>query len=169
MSDDAAPLRGPGGEIRPVPETWFIPQDEVKRFLEAELRAETADGHPLFGETVTAIAQCPACDDVVFRVEGDYPSRFALVHLTWRKSREPLPWPTTELLELPLAESLRPYTHLPVNVSASFQWPLGAMLWLRWKMLSGSYASLTAVRRACWVSEYARRTPEAPSSLSALT
>jgi hypothetical protein len=31
--------------------------------------------------------------------------------LTWRQSSEPLPWPATELLKPPLAESLRAHTH----------------------------------------------------------
>ena len=77
----------------------------------AELRAEVADGHLLSGETVTAIARCQACDDVVFSVEGDHPIWFAIVHLTWRRSREPVPWPATQPLRLPLAESLRAHTH----------------------------------------------------------
>jgi hypothetical protein len=109
MPNNAEPPRRPGGEPEPVPEPWWIPPDDTKRAFEAELRAETAEGHLLFDKTATAIAGCPACDDVVFRVEDDHEVWFALVHLTWRESREPLPWPGTWRLKLPLAESLPPH------------------------------------------------------------
>jgi hypothetical protein len=79
--------------------------------LEAELRAEVDDGHPLFGEVVTAVARCQTCDDVVFTVERDQSIWFALVHLTWHRSREPTPWPMTERLNLPLAQTLRTHAH----------------------------------------------------------
>lgn len=111
MPGNSGPLRDSSWEPQPLPEPWIVAQDDIRPSLEAELRAEVADGHPLYGETVTAIARCQACDDVVFSVEGDHPIWFALVHLTWRQSSEPLPWPATELLKLPLAESLRAHTH----------------------------------------------------------
>jgi hypothetical protein len=43
------------------------------------------------------------------------------------------------------------------------------MLWLRWKTLPGSQASLRAVSRASLAGGYALVTPAAPSSVSALT
>lgn len=100
-----------GWKPQPLPEPWVVAPADIRPSLETELRAEVADGHPLSGETVTAIARCQTCDDVVFSVEGDHPIWFALVHLTWRRSRELPPWPITEQLELPLAQSLRAHTH----------------------------------------------------------
>ena len=47
--------------------------------------------------------------------------------------------------------------------------PARRMFWLRWKTLSGSTASLSAVSRASFSGGYARRTPAAPSSPSTLT
>ena len=111
MPSSSGPLRDYSWEPQPLPEPWIVAQADIRPSLEAELRAEVADGHPLSGEIITAIARCQACDDVVFSVEDDHPIWFALVHLTWRQSREPLPWPATELLKLPLAESLHAHTH----------------------------------------------------------
>ena len=107
MPSSPGPLRYPSLEPQSLPEPWVIVSADMRSVLEAELRAEVADGHPLSGEIITAIARCEGCDDVVFRVEGDHRIWFALVHLTVRKSREPLPWPVTRRLELPLAESIR--------------------------------------------------------------
>src|SRR5688572_1900797 len=45
----------------------------------------------------------------------------------------------------------------------------GVMFWLRRNTLSGSYAVLSVLRRASLAGGYARATPEAPSSLIALT
>jgi hypothetical protein len=111
MPGSPGPLRYSGWEPQPLPEPWIVAPADMRSPLEAELRAEVADGHLLSGETVTAIARCQACDDVVFSVEGDHPVWFAIVHLTWRRSREPVPWPATQPLRLPLAESLRAHTH----------------------------------------------------------
>ncbi len=111
MPSSPGPVPYSSWKPQPLPEPWIVAPTDTRSSLEAELRAEIADGHPLSGEIVTAIARCQACDDVVFAVEGDHPIWFALVHLTWRQSREPLPWPATEPLELPLAESLRAHTH----------------------------------------------------------
>jgi hypothetical protein len=83
----------------------------MRRALEAELRAEVADGYRLFGALVTAIARCESCDDVVFSVEGDHPVCFAVVRPTLSRCREQLPWPSAEPLRLPLADSLRAHAH----------------------------------------------------------
>jgi hypothetical protein len=94
-----------GWQMRPLPWPWIVVGVRERAALEAELRAEVADGHPLFGMPVVAIARCQACDEVAFSVETD-PVRFVRVHLTWRHAAEPAPWPTTRDLSLPLATSL---------------------------------------------------------------
>jgi hypothetical protein len=97
-----------------LPEPWIIVPTNMRASLEAELRAEMAPGHVLSSSQIlTAVARCQGCDDVVFSAEGDHPIRFALVHLTWRRHPERLPWPTTELVALPLSDSLRWHTHAP--------------------------------------------------------
>jgi hypothetical protein len=67
--------------------------------LEAELRREMSEDHPLYACSPTAIAQRTDCDDVLFRLDGSEP-RYAVVHLTWRGQPEPRsPWPETRLFE----------------------------------------------------------------------
>ncbi|GGB15645.1 hypothetical protein GCM10011492_01660 [Flexivirga endophytica] len=60
--------------------------------FEQELVREVSAGHPLHGRSWTVIALAFAQDEVV--VESD--DEVALVHLTWRRGPEPLPWPSTE-------------------------------------------------------------------------
>jgi hypothetical protein len=67
--------------------------------LEAELRREVPDGHPLQGCSPTAIAQRIDSDDVLFLLDGTE-ARYAVVHLTWRGEPEPWSrWPETRLFE----------------------------------------------------------------------
>ncbi|MDX8149681.1 hypothetical protein SK854_46695 [Lentzea sp. BCCO 10_0061] len=96
--------------LQPLPEPWsFIPHGE-KAELEAQLRTEVPDEHPLRGKKVIAIARCGGCDEVVYSVEED-PGWFARVHLTWRSAPGSLPWPTTTPLALPLVNSLADHAH----------------------------------------------------------
>jgi hypothetical protein len=85
--------------------------------------------------------------------------------------------------ELTIGHAARQTTVAPVGafelrqrVRPRMRWPVvrvrrqaGSMFWLRWKTLSGSYAALSALRRASLAGEYARATPVAPSSLIAFT
>jgi hypothetical protein len=64
MPSSSGPLSDSGWEPQPLPEPWIIAPATARSSLEAELRAEVADGHPLSGGIVTAIARCQACDDV---------------------------------------------------------------------------------------------------------
>jgi hypothetical protein len=67
--------------------------------LEAELRREVSEGHPLYACSPTAIAQRTDSDDVLFRVDRTE-ARYAVVHLTWRGEPEPSSrWPETRLFE----------------------------------------------------------------------
>lgn len=108
MSDDQP---YPSHSIRPLPEPWVVISDAATRAqLEAQLRTEVADGHPLFGKTVIALARCGGCDHVVYSVEED-PGWFVLVHLTWQSTPDKPPWPRAERLSLPLTVSLLNHRH----------------------------------------------------------
>lgn len=72
--------------------------------MEAQLLLEVSEGHPLFGKDVVGVARCGLCDEVLFSVEDD-PVHFVQVHLTWRQGPEKPPWPATETVALPLADS----------------------------------------------------------------
>jgi hypothetical protein len=98
-------------EPKPLPSPWIlVPTAQVRATLEAELRVEVVDGHPLFGKPVIAVARCGQCDEVLFSIEED-PVRFVQVHLTWRQGPERPPWPSTEHLSLPLSSSLTDHAH----------------------------------------------------------
>jgi hypothetical protein len=47
-------------------------------------------GHPLYGRDLKVIARALPQDDVVVEVDG----AVAIVHLTWSKGSERLPWPS---------------------------------------------------------------------------
>ena len=80
-------------EPRPLPEPWVVvPAPETRAALERQLRVEVTEGHPLFS------------------VDED-PAWFAEVHLTWRQKPETPPWPWTERLTMPLADSLTDHGH----------------------------------------------------------
>jgi hypothetical protein len=64
--------------------------------FEGEAIKEIAPGHELHGLTLTAIAKCEGCDEVMFQAPNDI---FAMVHLTWTGRPEPLPWPRAKRLE----------------------------------------------------------------------
>lgn len=68
--------------------------EEHRSRLEAELHRELSVGHPLFGVRATALARCGHCDDTLFQLPD---GTFAVVHLTWRGSPEPAPWPDADL------------------------------------------------------------------------
>lgn len=99
-----------GWRPAPLPDPWVIVPSVLRADLEAELKAEIAEGHELSGLPVTAIARCGACDDVVFCIETS-PIWFALVHLTWRQRPEQPPRPMTTRLSLPLSARLKAHRH----------------------------------------------------------
>ena len=71
-----------------LPDGWFSSSDSAS--LEHELTRELAAEHPLYGVAVRAVARRGDCDDVLFRSALD---DWVVVHLTWRRTRETLPWP----------------------------------------------------------------------------
>jgi hypothetical protein len=97
--------------VRRRDDRWGAPRPVDERAaLETELQAEVAEGHPLFGEHVIAIARCEGCDEVIFSVETD-PVRLVSVHLTWGGAPERSPWPRAEDVSLPLSRSLAEHEH----------------------------------------------------------
>jgi hypothetical protein len=63
--------------------------------LEAELRNEVGDGHPLFGRKAISVARRQDSDDVLFLLL-DHPSPLAVVHLTWTgRPERHSSWPQT--------------------------------------------------------------------------
>ncbi|AHH99819.1 hypothetical protein GCM10010174_44920 [Kutzneria viridogrisea] len=76
-----------------------IEHTEFGRTVEAELVTEIGPGHPLHGKQLTAWLACERCDDVLLMVDEDSPDPLcAVVHPTWSRRRESLPWPETVLL-----------------------------------------------------------------------
>ena len=79
--------------------------------LEAELRNEVGEGHPLYGRKAISVARRRDSDDVLFLLL-DHPSPLAVVHLTWtgRPERNST-WPQTTFyssLEDWIAKCMRP-------------------------------------------------------------
>ncbi len=58
--------------------------------LELELKKELSNGHVLEGKPVTIIARRKDNDDVLVKVTEE-PVIYAVVHLTWSKSKERVP------------------------------------------------------------------------------
>lgn len=78
-------------------EPWF-PTDEwtdsQRNAFVRQLQLEVDEGHPLFRVPVQVIARHGGSDDTLFELL-DNTGRFAMVHLTWSKSKEAMPWPIT--------------------------------------------------------------------------
>jgi hypothetical protein len=88
----------PGGDTVTLPEEWQPTAEGTAANLTAELARERPVGHPLSGVSVAAVALGPEPDDVLFRIL-DGSGRLAVVHLTWRRGIESLPWPFTTLYD----------------------------------------------------------------------
>lgn len=64
-----------------------------------ELRREIGEGHVLEGIELSIVARRQDRDDFLYAF-NDESGRVAVVHLTWRKTRETNPkWPRTRILE----------------------------------------------------------------------
>ena len=70
---------------------WSRPDASEGRRLAVEAAREIKSGHQLHGLTLTTVAQCSGCDDVVFACDD---GTFAVVHLSWQSDERP-PWPDT--------------------------------------------------------------------------
>jgi len=68
--------------------------DQKALLLQSELSKELSPEHQLFAKKVKILALRQDCDDML--VESD--DKYFIVHLTWSSKKEPLPWPSTEVI-----------------------------------------------------------------------
>lgn len=93
MSGDA------NAEPRRWPAGWRAPAPAEAAALESELRRELGAGHVLADRKSRVIARRDDRDDILIELP-DEPGRVAVVHLTYRGTREPNPiWPETRFHE----------------------------------------------------------------------
>jgi hypothetical protein len=67
-----------------LPQPWFRPADRQAEALRREALAEIGPDHELAGRDLVTVAACGGCDRVVFQVDD---GTFAIIHLTWSKTR----------------------------------------------------------------------------------
>ncbi len=80
-------------------EPWWSTHEQDARFHQAfldQLKTEVGPGHVMYGLPVRMIGRDGGSDDTLFEIL-DGSGRLALVHLTWAKSQERLPWPGTSI------------------------------------------------------------------------
>lgn len=78
---------------------WWSTAGKDARFHDTfhdQLRREVPPGHVMYGVPARMIARHDASDDTLFELL-DGSGRVAVVHLTWAKRRERLPWPGTDV------------------------------------------------------------------------
>ena len=74
---------------------WREPWRPIVPGLEVELRNETVEGHPLFGEKAISVGRNHDTDDVLFLLL-EHSAPLAVVHLTWRgRPDRTVNWPHT--------------------------------------------------------------------------
>jgi len=79
---------------------WWSTEGMDPHFHETfqrQLELEVPPGHPLFGVKVELIGRGSG-DDALFKLL-DGTGRVAVVHLTWSKGQERLPWPRTTIYQ----------------------------------------------------------------------
>ncbi len=80
-------------------EPWWSTDKKGADFREAflnQLKTEVCPDHVMYGLPVRMIGRDGGSDDTLFEIL-DGTGRFALVHLTWAKVQECLPWPGTAI------------------------------------------------------------------------
>ncbi len=97
-ADSTPPATLAAFERQPLPATWYYTDAAESENQHAELQRELPPGHLLYGVPVRTIAwREPMNDDVLFQHLND-PTRFTVVHLTWRGRTEvDKRFPTVEL------------------------------------------------------------------------
>ncbi len=79
----------------PLPEPWYWQNTEL---FERELQLELPNKHILKNKNLKSIAHSRMRDDCLFEILNDAEYKYAMVHLTWSKSKEQFPdVPETEL------------------------------------------------------------------------
>ena len=79
-------------------EPWWSTEDACENFRNGftrQLLLEVGPGHELFGLPIRLIGRGQG-DDALFELL-DGTCRVAVVHLTWAKATEQLPWPVTDI------------------------------------------------------------------------
>ena len=80
-------------------EPWWSTDEQDAHFRQtflAQLTTEVGPGHVMYGLPVRMVGRDGGSDDTLFEIL-DGSGRFALVHLTWAKGQERLPWPSTAI------------------------------------------------------------------------
>ena len=94
-------------------EPWWSTAEKDALFHEPfhqQLRTEVGPGHVMYGVPARMIARHVGSDDTLFELL-DGSGRVAVVHLTWAKAQERLPWPGTDVypsLKAFVAERMMP-------------------------------------------------------------
>jgi hypothetical protein len=98
-----------GWRPQPLPQGWELLSSERRDQVAAELVAELSEGHVLHGKRLFAVARCVACDHTLVRTADE---EWAIVHVTYRGSTEPPPWPSTTVFDARLPrEALAAHAH----------------------------------------------------------
>jgi hypothetical protein len=74
-----------------LPAGWRATDPTTSANLERELAAELCEGHPLQGVRLRVVSDTNGITDGILCSHCDEPSRFTVVHLSWRGSQEPVP------------------------------------------------------------------------------
>ncbi len=72
--------------------------DDQREGFARQLKLEVGPDHPLFNVPARVVGRHGGCDDALFQLL-DGSGRFAVVHLTWARSQEPMPWPGHEIFD----------------------------------------------------------------------
>jgi hypothetical protein len=86
-------------DIVPWKDPWYSIEgaDDLQEGLDAELTRELPKGHVLDGRLAHSVGRRLDNDDVLYLLDGGA-SEVAVVHLTWRRTRETsASWPWTEV------------------------------------------------------------------------
>ena len=77
----------------------WIERKDPPEGLVNELKKEVCPNHPLFDKQLKAIATRKDVDEVLFEIINDESIKYAVVHLTWSRKQENLPFPGTYLFD----------------------------------------------------------------------
>ena len=97
-------------------EPWWSTDEQDAHFHETflnQLKTEVRPDHVMYGVPVRMIGRDGGSDDTLFEIL-DGTNRLALVHLTWAKSQERLPWPGTAIY--PNFEAFKTERMVPQNL-----------------------------------------------------
>ena len=67
---------------KPLPEGWFLSDNEEAAVRHEELQKELPEGHLLYRTPVAVVARREGTDDILCHHERDW-DRFTVIHLSW--------------------------------------------------------------------------------------